>query len=33
VVSRKAPLLAPSGMMVCTEPLPNERVPSNVARL
>ena len=28
-----APLFWPSGMMVCTEPLPNERVPMMVARL
>src|SRR3984893_3317229 len=33
VVNRKAPLSAPIGMMVCTEPLPNERVPTSVARL
>ena len=33
VVRRNAPLPAPSGMMVCTEPLPNERVPTSVARL
>ena len=33
VVSRSAPLPLPSGMMVCTEPLPNERVPTSVARL
>ena len=32
VVSRNAPLPSPSGMMVCTEPLPNERVPTSVAR-
>jgi hypothetical protein len=32
VVSRSAPLPEPSGMMVCTEPLPNERVPMTVAR-
>jgi hypothetical protein len=32
VVNRRAPLPEPSGMMACTEPLPNERVPSNVAR-
>ena len=31
-VSRSAPVPAPSGMMVCTEPLPNERVPMTVAR-
>jgi hypothetical protein len=24
--------LHPSGMMVCTDPLPNERVPTSVAR-
>ena len=33
VVNRNAPLSAPNGMMVCTEPLPNERVPTSVARL
>jgi hypothetical protein len=33
VVNRKAPLSAPMGMMVCTEPLPKERVPTSVARL
>jgi hypothetical protein len=33
VVNRSAPLPGPSGMMVCTEPLPNERVPTSVARL
>ena len=33
MVKRSAPLPAPSGMMVCTEPLPNERVPTSVARL
>ena len=32
VVNRNAPLSAPNGMMVCTEPLPNERVPTSVAR-
>ena len=32
VVSRKAPLPDPSGMIVCTDPLPNERVPITVAR-
>jgi hypothetical protein len=32
VVSRSAPLPEPNGMMVCTEPLPNERVPTKVAR-
>jgi hypothetical protein len=33
VVSRSAPLPEPSGMIVCTEPLPNERVPMTAARL
>jgi hypothetical protein len=32
VVNRNAPLPEPSGMMVCTDPLPNERVPTSVAR-
>jgi hypothetical protein len=31
VVSCSAPLLGPSGIIVCTEPLPNERVPRMVA--
>ncbi len=33
MVSASAPLPDPSGMIVCTEPLPNERVPISVARL
>jgi nicotinate dehydrogenase subunit A len=33
MVKRRAPLPSPSGMIVCTEPLPNERVPTSVARL
>jgi hypothetical protein len=32
VVSRSAPLPAPSGMIVCTDPLPNDHVPMRVAR-
>ena len=28
----QAPLPEPSGMMVCTDPLPNDRVPMTVAR-
>ena len=33
MVSRNVPLPAPSGMIVWTEPLPNVRVPTKVARL
>src|SRR5215467_10042660 len=32
VVSRSAPSPPPSGMIVCTDPLPNDRVPMTVAR-
>jgi hypothetical protein len=32
VVRRSAPLPPPSGMIICTDPLPNVRVPMRVAR-
>ena len=32
VVRRRAPFPWPRGIMVCTEPLPNDRVPTIVAR-